>query len=109
MTKSPNQQSVCVESLKLMGDFWTLRIIDALKDGHLRFCELQRLVGNVNPVTLTDRLKKLEDAGLINRTEEMEDKISVDYSLTSMGREALPVIKAINQFSKKIQQQPAIA
>jgi DNA-binding HxlR family transcriptional regulator len=91
----------CIPTLRLLGDYWTLRIIDALEPGELRFCEVQRMVGNLNPVTLTDRLKKLEDANLINRSEETVDKISVAYSLTNLGRETLPVLGAINTFSSK--------
>lgn len=100
--KSPIDTSkVCVPSLKLLADYWTLRIIDALQKGEVRYCELQRQVDNVNPVTLTDRLKKLEDARLINRSEETLSKVSVTYSLTHLGREILPIIKAVNRFSEK--------
>ena len=93
------QDQTCMSSLKLLGDYWTLRIIDALEPGQRRFCELQRSVDNLNPVTLTDRLKKLEDAQLVKRTEDVVDKVSVVYSLSPYGRSALPVIEAINNFS----------
>jgi DNA-binding HxlR family transcriptional regulator len=89
----------CLTSIKLLADFWTLRIIDALQDGELRFCELQRSTGNLNPVTLTSRLKKLEEADVVNRVEDTEDKVSVSYSLTPKGNKAVPVLKAINNFS----------
>lgn len=104
MTSLDLTSKTCVPTLKLLGDYWTLRIIDALEPGELRFCEVQRMVSNLNPVTLTDRLKKLEDAKLINRHEETVDKISVSYSLTQLGREALPVLNAINDFSSKAKQ-----
>jgi DNA-binding HxlR family transcriptional regulator len=89
--------------MKLLGDYWTLRIIDGLKFGETRFCELQRSIDNVNPVTLTSRLKKLEEARLIIRSEETVDKISVTYCLTELGKEALPVIKALDRFALKKQ------
>lgn len=95
-------EKVCLESLKILGDFWTLRIIDALRGGQMRYCVLQRAVGNVNPVTLTDRLKRLEDAGLVSRMEDIVDKVSVGYELTSLGLEALPVVAAVDRFSKKL-------
>lgn len=93
--------SSCASSLKLLGDYWTLRILDALSDGEMRFCELQRRVDNLNPVTLTGRLKKLEEARLINRYEDLEDKVAVVYTLTGLGTETLPVIAAITHFSAK--------
>jgi DNA-binding HxlR family transcriptional regulator len=91
--------TACVASLKLLGDFWTLRIIDALKEGGLRYCELQRRVDGINPVTLAARLKKLEAAKLIQRDECTLDKISVSYQLTDRGRDALPVIAAVDRFT----------
>lgn len=94
------KNTICVKSLKLLGDFWTLRIIDSLKDGSLRFCEVQRSVDNLNPVTLTDRLQKLEKAGLVNRDQDPNNKMSVSYSLTRSGIAALPVLEAITAFSK---------
>lgn len=102
MKKSVVIDESCQTSLKLLGDFWTLRIIDALADGELRYCELQRKIDNLNPVTLSNRLKKLENVRLIRRNEDLPIKIAVTYRLTKQGRAALPVVTAINQFSKKL-------
>ncbi len=92
---------VCVTSLKLLADFWTLRIIVALSSGEKRYCGLQRALDDINPVTLTKRLQKLEEAGLVKRTEESMDKISVTYSLTDRGTDTLPIIEALNTFANK--------
>ncbi len=99
MTTLDISNKSCQATLKLLGDYWTLRIIDALQDGELRFCEVQRRVDNLNPVTLTDRLKKLEDAELLVRTEDTVDKVSVTYGLTARGHRCRPVIEAINDFA----------
>lgn len=89
----------CIPSLKLLGDFWTLRIIDVLSEGQLHYCELQRRVDNLNPVTFTTRLKKLEEAKLVQRKKE--SKTDVSYRLSKLGTEILPVLYAINKFSAK--------
>jgi DNA-binding HxlR family transcriptional regulator len=89
----------CVPSLKLLGDFWTLRIIDALATRSLRFCDIQRALDNINPATLSNRLRKLQETNLVKRTEE--SKAEVAYELTPLGKEILPVIEAINKFSAK--------
>lgn len=86
-------------ALKLLGDPWVLGIIQHLEPSPLRFCALQRQLHNLNPVTLTNRLKRLESAGLIGRQEETIDKISVTYLLTAKGRSVLPVIRALEQFA----------
>lgn len=95
-------QKTCSDSLKLLADFWTLRIIDALKEGELRYCEIQRQAENINPVTLSSRLKKLEQAGIVRRHDHAQDKISVSYYLTPLGQSAIPVLNAVNQFSRKL-------
>lgn len=89
----------CNATIKLLGDYWTLRIIDALENGQTRFCELQRDVDNLNPVTLTARLKKLEDSGLVVRSEVSS---AVSYDLTESGKAALPVLRAIDTFSAQL-------
>lgn len=91
----------CEKSLRLLGDFWILRIIESLKDGRLRFCEIQRALGNVNPATLTKKLQVLEQKGLIEREEEAEH-VAVRYGLTALGTKALPVVSAIDAFSKDL-------
>lgn len=92
-----------MEAIKLLGDYWTLRIIGRLGADETRFCDLQRAIDNCNPVTLTNRLKRLEEAGLINRIVDPDEKNCVVYNLTGLGREALPVIAAINKFTEKSQ------
>lgn len=98
MNKLNFKSDACIPSLKLLGDFWTLRIVDALSDGQLRYCELQRRAGDVNPVTLTNKLKKLEDAKLVHRSEQ--SSIEVSYRLTDLGKNMLPVLDAVNTFSE---------
>jgi DNA-binding HxlR family transcriptional regulator len=72
-----------------------------LENGEQRFCGLQREMGDVNPVTLTNRLRKLEDQGIVKRKQETVDKVSVSYELTAKGKELLPVIKTFGAFAKK--------
>ena len=89
------------EGLKIFGDAWTLFIFSSLADGEKRFCELQRRLDNINPVTLTSRLKKLEKLGFIQRKEELIDKLSVSYCLTKKGEGTLPILREIEHYAKK--------
>jgi DNA-binding HxlR family transcriptional regulator len=86
---------------KLIGDFWTLRIVGTLESAELRFCELERHLPDINPVTLSGRLKKLESAGVIQRNCCVQDKQSVSYCLSTKGRDLLPVLNAIEQFAQR--------
>lgn len=87
--------------LKMLGDFWTLAIVQALDDSGRRFSELQRELTKASPTTLTNRLKKLEEQRIIKRKEETVDKLSVVYSLTDKGRGILPILKEIQVFATK--------
>lgn len=101
----PKPAPVCgkrlAAGLKIFGDAWTLFIVNSLASGEKRFCELQREVGDLNPVTLTDRLKKLERLGFIKRRTETVDKLSVSYSLAKKGAGMIPVLRSIESFAKK--------
>jgi DNA-binding HxlR family transcriptional regulator len=87
--------------MKIFGDAWTLAIVLVLGTATRRFNELQRLLGGISPTTLTDRLKKLESYGLIAQERQTVDQLSVIYTLTDKGKQMLPVLKAIESFSKK--------
>jgi DNA-binding HxlR family transcriptional regulator len=89
------------EALKLLGDYVTLRIVDYLRDGVLRFTELQRSMGDVNSVTLSNRLKRLEQAGVIQREEATIDRQSVAYRLSEIGSGLVPVLREIQNFTKR--------
>lgn len=87
------------EAMKLIGDFWTLRLIDAIATDEVRFCEIERRVPDINPATLTGRLKKLEEAGVVDRLVETQDRQSVAYTLTGRGQRILPILESIKAFT----------
>ncbi len=89
------------KSMKMLGDFWTLAIIDSLNSGEKRFSEIERSLEHCNPVTLSNRLKKLEADGMIERHEETLDKLSVVYSLTKKGKGIVPILKQIQKFADR--------
>jgi DNA-binding HxlR family transcriptional regulator len=98
----PSQEHCQAEALKLLGDYTTLRVIDFLRSGALRFTELERALGDANSVTLTKRLKRLEAAGLLERREATFDRQSVTYSLSDTGKCLLPVLAEIQNFTRRL-------
>jgi len=101
-TGAPPDEHCQAETLKLLGDYTTLRIIDFLRVGELRFTELQRALGDANSVTLTKRLKGLEAAGILDRREATFDRQSVTYSLSDRGKGLLPVLREIQNFTRRL-------
>jgi len=89
------------QGFKVFGDAYTLAIVQVLSGATRRFNELQRTLGNISPTTLTDRLKKLEQYGLIAQQKHTIDQLSVIYALTEKGKKMMPVLNAIESFSKK--------
>ncbi|MBB2745838.1 UNVERIFIED_ORG: DNA-binding HxlR family transcriptional regulator [Microbispora rosea subsp. rosea] len=85
----------CMQVLSVIGDLWTLAILMTLQASEMRFNELQRAIPRANAVTLTNRLRKLEDAGVVSRTVESRGKQSTVYALTSFGRRLLPIVDAV--------------
>jgi len=92
-----SKNPVCKDSLKLLGDFWVMMIIDVLSDGPLRFRDLELKVEGVNTATLANRLKTMVTYGLVNRKEQ--SRADVTYELTDLGKQTLPILNAVNAFS----------
>ena len=91
----------CLKALKMFGDYWTLAILYCLRDGGMRFGELQKEMG-VNPVTLTTRLRALTKNRLLSRRKSTHDKQSVSYELTPLGQDTVPIVQLIILFSAKL-------
>jgi DNA-binding HxlR family transcriptional regulator len=91
----------CLKALKVFGDYWTLAILYCLRDRGMRFSEIQKEMG-INPVTLTSRLKALTRIKLLSRHKFTDDKQSVTYELTNLGRDAVPIVQLIILFSAKL-------
>lgn len=85
---------------RLLGARWTMQIIHHLRQPR-RYCELQDLVGDVNPATFTQRLRFLERQGLIVRREDPENPRHVQYELTAKGRELLPILDALAAWAQR--------
>ena len=81
--------------IEVMGSKWNILIIWKLKNGTLRFSDLQKKMHSVNSNTLTTHLRKLEELKIISRTVYPEVPPRVEYSLTEYGKALFPVFDAI--------------
>jgi DNA-binding HxlR family transcriptional regulator len=82
----------------LIGDRWTPLIVRDLAPGCRRFGELQRSLDGISPKTLSDRLRRLEEAEVISRTSFAERPPRVEYRLTDRGYALLSVIESMRKF-----------
>ena len=83
---------------QIMGNKWTPLIVRDLAAGHRRFSELERGLHGISPKTLSERLKRLEEAHVVERQCFAEVPPRVEYSLTPKGYALLPVIESMREF-----------
>lgn len=80
--------------LGLVGDTWTVLILETLADGPARNGELARRSGGIAPSVLSRTLRALERDGLVSRTAYPEVPPRVVYDLTDAGRTLVPLLHA---------------
>lgn len=88
------QQCPVARALDLVGEKWALLIVRDLLPGPQRFSDLLASLGTVTPKWLTQRLRELEEAGIVARARE-EGRREVWYRLTPAGNELAPVVEAL--------------
>lgn len=96
--KAYGQYCPVAKSLDVVGDRWTLLIIRDLMRGKQRFKDLQESLMGIAPNLLSDRLKKLEEAGLVVRTMFRQIPPRVEYALTDKGRGLDSVLASLARF-----------
>lgn len=106
MSTLNTKQPICLPSLKILSDYWTLRVVDELSVANeLRFNEIERRIDGINTATLSKRLKDMQESGLIHRNER--SRADVTYRLTELGMETIPILNAVNHFSEAKQRLSA--
>ena len=98
--KTKDQLPVCpiATAVSLIGGKWKLLIIRNLKERPWRFNELQRDIEGISQKVLTDSLRQMIDDGLVYRHDYQEMPPKVEYGLTELGKEMLPIIDALADF-----------
>ena len=80
---------------------WTLLIIRDLASGVKRFNQLERSLQGISPKTLSERLRSLEEEGIITRQMFAEVPPRVEYSLTEKGQDLVYVIESMRNYGKR--------
>ena len=88
-------------TLDLVGDKWSLLVIRDLFRGKSTYGELQSSFEGIPTNILADRLKKLEDVGLISKSAYQQHPIRYAYGLTVKGRGLGDVLLAIVRWGTK--------
>jgi DNA-binding HxlR family transcriptional regulator len=105
--KSPDVPHDCplTSCMSVLGGAWTPNIIWNLCGGPRRFSELQVDIPMISAKVLTTRLRDLEEKGVVSRDVKPTSPPSVEYALTDLGEQLIPVIESIVKVGHEIKQR----
>jgi DNA-binding HxlR family transcriptional regulator len=78
---------------------WQLSVLYAALLGAVRFSEYIESIGAISPRMLTERLRELESAGLVERRVLATSPPQVEYRLTARGRGLAPILEAVGRYA----------
>jgi DNA-binding HxlR family transcriptional regulator len=88
-------------AIELIGKRWTGAIVCALTDRPMRFNELGKAVPGLSDRLLSQRLRELEQQGLVQRRVEAGTPVHVTYSLSEAGRDLGPAIDELKAWGRR--------
>ena len=99
-TMNPVHDATCAVACcaSIIGAKWTALLVHDLSEGPRRFSELEHACPGISPRTLSERLRWLEQEGIVERHSYAETPPRVEYELTAKGVGLLPIIGAMRRF-----------
>lgn len=92
--------------LARVGEKWALLVVLALASQPMRFGALRRRLEGVSQKMLTQTLRRLESDGLVTRTAHEERTLRVEYALTALGAELVPIAHALKEWAERSWARP---
>jgi DNA-binding HxlR family transcriptional regulator len=86
-------------SADIIGAKWTALLVHDLSEGPRRFSELEHSCAGISPRTLSDRLRTLEQEGILVRHSRTAPP-RIEYVLTPKGEALLPIIAEMRRFGR---------
>jgi DNA-binding HxlR family transcriptional regulator len=93
--------------MEFIGGAWTPMILFHLCASPRRFSELRADIPLISAKVLTQRLRDLEQRGILSRKVTGSSPPSVEYALTALGHEFTPVIQAIAEVGQRLKSRAA--
>jgi DNA-binding HxlR family transcriptional regulator len=89
------------KATEVLGERWTLLVVRELLCGSRHFNDLRRGVPLMSPSLLSQRLKQLERAGVIEREPDRQNKQGMAYQLTAAGHELTPMVMMLGNWGQR--------
>jgi DNA-binding HxlR family transcriptional regulator len=93
-------------ALDVIGERWALLVVRELLFGPKRFADLHRGLPGTSQNVLTQRLRELEDSGVLVRRRALPPAAGLIYELTDRGRTLEPVLLALGRWGSPLPPQP---
>lgn len=93
------------QMLDLVGDKWTPPVLYLLSSGTKRYTEFQRQIPGVSKKMLTQTLRRLESAGVVQRTVYPVVPPKVEYKLTPFGEKLIEPITVLADWAWQHQEE----
>jgi DNA-binding HxlR family transcriptional regulator len=99
-TRIYTSQDSCpvARTLNVVGDRWTILVLRDLSFGRKRYSQLLASLEGISTNLLSDRLKKLEEHGMVEQVLYSDHPPRADYRLTEKGRAFVPVLRALKVY-----------
>lgn len=88
-------------AFSLLAKKWMSLIVYSLTEGELYFCDLERAIPALSARVLTQRIRELENVGLVQRRVALASPVRVSYRLTEKGASLAEAIKGIADWAQK--------
>ena len=89
----------------LLGEKWTLVVLNALRTDRRRFSELKREIPGVSQRMLAQTLRELERAHFVDRIVLSTTPPRVEYVLTDLGRSLFPHLRTMEDWATRHEDQ----
>jgi len=95
------QDCPVARTLDIVGERWTFLLLrDLLREGPRKFQDFEASLAGIGPNTLSARLKRLEEAGIVERRFYEQHPPRAEYALTEKGRALGPVLLALRKWGE---------
>lgn len=88
-------------AIELIGRRWTGAIIWVLLQGRARYARLRSAIPEITDRMLTERLRELEQEGLVRRHVLPEQPVRVEYELTEKGRTLATAVDEVSRWADR--------
>ena len=92
-------------AMEKIGGTWKIPILVALKSKVMRYTELKIRIRHISDKMLSAELKSLEASGFLCRKAYPTVPPKVEYSLSALGKSALPVIEVLSEYGLYLMSQ----